>query len=101
MTVKEQAIQETKREIARLQEKLTKLEALPEFYEERPLIDIDDFPIKKSSSFLNYLNSKGIFTLGDLLHSKPEIILSIPWGGKATLRKINEWMIKHNFIFID
>ena len=101
MTRKEQAILETKRNIEILQKKLKMLEALPEFYEERPLREIDDFPIKKSSGFWMYLNNKGIFTLGDLLHSTPESILSIPWGGKATLRKINEWMAKHDLMFID
>lgn len=101
MTSKEKAIQETKREIEKLQEKLAKLEALPEFYEERELTDIEDFPIKKSSTFINYLHYKGIFTLGDLLHSKPETILSIPYGGKALLRKINEWMQKNNLLFVD
>lgn len=101
MTRKEKAIQETKREIERLQKKLDNLEKLPEFYEERELADIEDFPIKKSSVYFMYLYSKGISTLGDLLHSKPETILSIPYGGKATLRKINEWLQKHNLLFID
>ena len=101
MTTKEQAIIKTKRDIEILQKKLKMLEALPEFYEERELIDIEDFPLKKSSASLYYLNCRKIFTLGDLLHSTPEIILSIPWGGKATLRKINEWMDKYDLMFID
>ena len=99
MTRKEKAIQETKREIEKLKEKLTKIETLPDFSEDEELYDIEDFPVK--GTCIIYLQNKGIRTLGDLVYSNPEVILSIPSCGKATLGKINEWLQKHNLSFVD
>ena len=101
MTKKEQQIKETEWQIKTLQEKLKRLQALPEFCEDEDLSDIDDFPIDKNSSFNIYLRNKGIRTVKDLIHSTPEVIFSIPTCGKSTLRKITEWMDKHNLEFND
>lgn len=99
MTKREREIQETKRKIEELKERLKKLEELPEFCEDEKLSEIEDFPINGVHGI--YLYQRGIRTISDLVYSSPETILSIPSCGKATLRKINEWMQKHKLYFID
>ena len=99
MTKKEKEIEEIKREIERLQEKLKKLEALPEFDEDERLLDIKDFPF--FGLHINLLMYRGkIFTVNDLLHSSPEEILNINGIGKSYLNKITEWMNKHGLMFV-
>lgn len=101
MTEREKEIQNTKREIERLNVKLKKLESLPsKFDENEELLNIEDFPVKGVR--LNRLKQNaGIETVYDLIHSSPEKILSIRDCGIGCLQKIKDWMNEHNIMFID
>lgn len=94
MTRREE-IEQLKAEIARLNERLIVLEALPESMDEKKLSSIEDF-----HPFARILSYAKINTVGDLISSKPEELLKIRNIGKGKLETICQLMQKHGLKFI-
>lgn len=111
MTRKETSIKEAKdkilrmkKEIKQLEERITKIESLPEFYENAILFDFEDFPGNRNGIVYApyvYLGAGGIRTVYDLVNSSPQKILKIHGVGKVCLKDVMEWMDKHGLTFVD
>ena len=108
----EQQISVLQKRISEIQMQIHQLEKMPEFDEEEPLINFDDFPGNGSHGdnffFAIYnaskeksavLNSPVDITVGDLIRLTPKELLSQKRFGTKCLETLQEWMSSRNLRF--
>ena len=108
---KEHEIREAEMRLDELRQQRKMLDEFPDLDYDEPLENIDDFPFKKGCSGFHFgLNwAIGVrdengrpykATVNDLIYASPEKILRGRLIGTKKLKKIMEWMEKHNLKFI-
>ena len=97
MTLKERKIEETKREISRLEEKLKELEALPDYDENEAVVDMPGFPY--TVRIYNCLSRAGIKTFKDFLSLNEVKVRNIRNLGERSAEPIFQWMKEYGHKF--
>lgn len=88
-------IDQIKRDIEMIEERLKKLKSELETIENKSLIEFQDFPLRCGTVYV-----QGIDTVYALVHSSPDELLKIPGIGKVKLNRVIQWMEKHGLDFV-
>lgn len=106
---KKRYVNEIQEEISALERKLDKYNTVPDAYYATPLSQFEDFPFDwiwchyDLAKVIGSIGDDGELndpTINDLIHSSPEELLKVRYCGKVRLKKIEDWMAKHNLRFI-
>ena len=104
MTPREKEIKDLTRMIKELKAKLKAMKKSKnnDIFLNKRLQTFSDFPnIKSQYNLWNHIeDSLNVYTVNDLIHTNPNEIMKFKGFGKIRMKQLEDWMDKHNIMFM-